>query len=607
MDPEEDGALVPKSAGHVPIQPNFPVATWRAGGLDLRAYITATGAQWVFERVYQKLDVRQEGGKFLRRNLESLHAFLLEHGIPKGELMYKHKGHQATELEPWHDHTVSSRALLAILLFQILSKRSDTSLKTEIIGFLHRLVAELPVADGGCLSLPFEGDDEVIHVVAVTFNSQSLTADWGKLLSKSKPASDLWQGLQTQPWLNQRVVSSPHFSTLQDIIFFLCHLGVHRALGLYDTVYKLVVPELLVWLGKMMNSEASRLSSQPLQDLPLLRTRKGTLKRGADRMNSFILLDKLKKQKSLRKRIASTHDGLAAQHGNLVSREGYITVGIYQKKVFQTFAASDLPKQFAVSWDPSDYGGKNILVSTLYSPSLDCAAYMPNQQIKKLILSDLQESFIEEAKASKLGTLEGYSEVRSLSHALLKSTGCSLMDFRIPEALLARPLQDGEARVLHGGQWYIVGPGDMVRPEVPTSLDLSLLPALCSCSDQGPSNTASLNFLMFAGEGLMVQVQYDHFHRGWNDVKLSAKRSAGFPWRCMLQLVLLFNINYSPFGSGGFFYKKQSVMENFFFEQDIQRPFFPSSYSTHLQREGNQRAREPGRTRTAFQRPGAHE
>ena len=436
--------------------PSSPISQWQLGGqegLDLRAYITATGAQWVFERVHQKLDTRQEGGKFLRRNLESLHAFLLEHAIPKEELMYKHKGHQASEVEPWHDHTVSSRALLAILLFQIFSKRNDISLKTEAIGFLHRLVAELPVADGGCLSLALEGDDEFLHVVAVAFNSQGLTADWGKLLSKSKQASNLWQRLQAQPWLNQRVISSPHASTLQDILFFLCHQGVHKALGLYETVYKHVMPELVVWLGQLMDSEASRLSSQPLQDLPLLRTRRGSLKRGVDKMNSFILLDKLKKHKSLRKRIASTHDGLAAQHGNLVSREAQVTVGLYQKKVAQAFAASELPKQFATSWDPSDYGGKNILVSTLYSPRLDCAAYMPNQHIRKLVLSDLQESFIEEAKASKLGTLEGYSEVRGLSHALLKSTGCSLMDFRIPEALLARPLQAGEARVFHGGQW----------------------------------------------------------------------------------------------------------------------------------------------------------
>ena len=62
------------------------------------------------------------------------------------------------------------------------------------------------------------------------------------------------------------------------------------------------------------------------------------------------------------------------------------------------------------------------MVSTVYSVAADCAAFMPNQRIRKLILADLDDSFIEEAKASKLGTLEGYSEVR----CIVVSIGCSL-------------------------------------------------------------------------------------------------------------------------------------------------------------------------------------
>ena len=241
------------------------------------------------------------------------------------------------------------------------------------------------------------------------------------------------------------------------------------------------------------------------------------------------------------------------------------------------FPDKSLPRQFAISWDPSDYGGKSTMVNTIYSVVADCAAFMPNQRIRRLILADLHDSFIEEAKASKLGTLEGYSEVRALSHALLQATGCSLMDFRVPETLLARPLQDGEARIFINGAWYIVGPGDLVRPELPPGLDISSIPALVSCSDQGPSNTSSLNFLMFGQERLMVQVQYDCFHRGWNDVKLSAKRALGHPWKTMLQLVPLFNMNYAPFQSSAFFYKKQAVLENFLGTRTYKDPSFQAA------------------------------
>ena len=148
------------------------------------------------------------------------------------------------------------------------------------------------------------------------------------------------------------------------------------------------------------------------------------------------------------------------------------------------------------------------------------------------------------------------------------------MDFRIPEDLLARPLEQGEVRVFVNNAWYIVGPGSLVRPEVPPSFDFSTMNALSSCSDQGPSNTASLNFIQFAGEGLMVNIQYDIFHRGWNDVKLSAKKAKGYPWRTILQCCVLFNMNYSPYGSSGFFYRKQDVLEQYMGSQTPADPNF---------------------------------
>ena len=147
-------------------------------------------------------------------------------------------------------------------------------------------------------------------------------------------------------------------------------------------------------------------------------------------------------------------------------------------------------------------------------------------------------------------------------------------------------------RIFWNGAWYIAGPGDeLPRPEIPASLVLKDLPSLCSISDQGPSNTASLNFLMYSGERLMMQVQYDWFHRGWNDVKLSAKKSLGYPWKTILQLVLLFNINYSPFGSSAFFYKKQDVLEDFLSTRTRADPTF-QSFIPDICRERRQREPE---------------
>ena len=552
-------------------------------GLNLRAYFDAQAQpQWLYERVHKHLTSSKEGGAYLRANLASLKVFLTELNVPEAELGYKTLGQEKTEMEPWDDHTVTSRALPCLLFYQVRHRRTTVDAKLKSITLLQTLVSSLPGLDKGAVGLSFQDGNDTLRRVDVAFSSQGVTSDWHRVLSRNFSAQGVWEKLQKHEWCKCKVTSGSFAASMKYILFFLCYLVAHSKgelshLNPYLSVCKHVLPDLLFWLASLMDSGATRLSAEPLEGLPSLKTLHGTNKRKADLANRFVLLDKIKKHKAGRKRIAPTHTDLAPVHSNLVGREAQTTVCLYLQKVCAMFPDKPLPRQFAISWDPSDYGGKSTMVNTIYSVVADCAAFMPNQRIRRLILADLHDSFIEEAKASKLGTLEGYLEVRALSHALLQATGCSLMDFRVPETLLARPLQDGEARIFINGAWYIVGPGDLVRPELPPGLDISSIPALVSCSDQGPSNTSSLNFLMFGQERLMVQVQYDCFHRGWNDVKLSAKRALGYPWKTMLQLVPLFNMNYAPFQSSAFFYKKQAVLENSLGTRTYKDPSFQAA------------------------------
>ena len=581
VDEQAEEGQPPRGKKDLPVvQPSFPVATWKALGLNLRAFFNGEGQpQWIYERVHKHWCSKVEGGTFLRKNLTTLHSFMMECSVPEAELGYKGKHHTSTTSEPWHDHTVSSRALLCMAVFHFSHKRTEVQAKVAALTLLCTLVLALSPGfqSAGPVSVSFADDDGTLHRQDLKFTPQAVTTDWANILNKNSEASALWRELGEKPWCKHMVASSANTATLQDIMFFLCFLVGHSKgtfCNLYQSVCKLVLPDILLWLASLMDAEAGKLSHEPLEELPMLRTATGTFKRKADHVNRFILLDRMKKLKSGRKKVASTHQALVPEHSDLVQREAHIQVAIYMENVTKAFSDPGLPKQFAVSFDPSDYGGKSTLVSTIYSVANDCAAFLPNQRVSKITFGDLHDSFIEEAKASKLGTLEGYSEVRALSYALMKATGCSLMDFRVSKSVIARPLQDGESRLCVNGAWYICGPGDMVRHEVPPDINLSQLPALVTVSDQGPSNTASLNFLMYGGEHLMVHCLYDSFHRGWNDVKLSAKRSVGYPWKCILQLVLLFNINYSPFGSAAFFYKKQSVLEAFLATRTHKDPAF---------------------------------
>jgi hypothetical protein len=77
----------------------------------------------------------------------------------------------------------------------------------------------------------------------------------------------------------------------------------------------------------------------------------------------------------------------------LVQRECHVLTAIYFEKVAKEFGSYKV-KQFSTSWDPSTYGGANTLVSTVYSPATDTAAYMPNQMVRKVLFGDLDESFL---------------------------------------------------------------------------------------------------------------------------------------------------------------------------------------------------------------------
>ena len=93
-------------------------------------------------------------------------------------------------------------------------------------------------------------------------------------------------------------------------------------------------------------------------------------------------------------------------------------------------------------------------------------------------------------------------------------------------------------------------------PEIPFGMRLDRLPAVLSVSDQGAVNRSCLHFLSYSRHQAMLGLQWDPFHRCWNDIKTSLKQSAGFPWRMVLSLCIYFNLSYGPFQSGEWHDKK---------------------------------------------------
>ena len=130
---------------------------------------------------------------------------------------------------------------------------------------------------------------------------------------------------------------------------------------------------------------------------------------------------------------------------------------------------------------------------------------------------------------------------------------------------MARPLSAHELRIQGpDGRWWVWdGNKGTASPEIPATMNLTQVPMLVSMSDQGPVNTAALNFLQYSSQAIMLHAQWDCFHRAWNDIKLACKKSSCRAWKVVLQLTLVANLAYGPFGTSQFFYKKVAKMQEF--------------------------------------------
>eukprot|EP00438_Fugacium_kawagutii_P019946 Skav209629 [mRNA] locus=scaffold4224:82940:87399:+ [translate_table: standard] len=555
-------------------------------GLNQRVYWDEEGGgepEWLWGRAHEYCKVAIHASKMLSSNRESILTEFRRFEVPDAELHYRQLKEQQERVKKnmWKEHTLDSRGLLVLLLWCMKnralssqSKRLALTLAQELIQLGLVFAATYGAVTWMC-SAPTNNDE--LHQVLLQFSQQGVTHNWADVLRAFQPALNLWKKLQMTTWMDYCLCSSPESATIKDIFFFISYIAAHPSLkvlgkNMLNTFGKLVGAQLFFHAGSWLTSYAKHRCTLAMEALPLSRSRAGVLRRALDPVNRMLLLAKLKHEKLHRARIARTHDELAPKHLRLIRYEAYLEVFLYAQLLQKCFKGR---QQLSVCWDPSTYGGKETLVSTVYSPDLDIAAYLLNQQITKLLLSDLHESLLPLAKQRKLTRLAGYNEVKGLSHALC-SIGVNLMDYVVPKGLVLRPVTARELVVKDPTGRHLLYNMDTqaAAPMVPDHIDLAKLPVLVSISDQGPVNVPALNYMMYSAEALLVTSQWDVYHRCWNDIKLAGKRSLCKIWSVILQLTLLFNVNYGPFGSGSWFHRKRSTLEEFLATHSHTSPCF---------------------------------
>ena len=573
--------------------------------IEQRAYITTDGTpEWLWARTHAFCGITTDPGRLLRNNTSTISRTLDDLQVPASEFHYRGvdtakdegEANPATGGPTWKDHTFESRALLVALLWIMKNKALQAQNKVKALTLLLSLVTKaFTIAD---VQRPIMGlilkPDGTLASQELVFSSQGLCQSWGQLLSHCPSAVVLWKRLGLRCWLNKCIASSQENASLSDIWLFMAYIVRHPKLkilgqNLWLCFAKIFLPELLFRTGTWLMEYAIQLADDGLQMLPMLRRKTGNIRKIADPVSKMLLLFKLRREKQHRQRVARTHSELGGATNRMMVFETYLDSLLHQQALQKGFEGVN---QVSLCWDPSSYGGKDVLISVVYAPSIDKAAYLLSQQLSQTMLSELSEDLLPLARERKLVRLEGFKEMKGVS-AALNSIGLSLHSFAVPKGLCCRPLERTEYR-LEGanGMHYIMDDKTKeMKPEIPPDMDLAKVACLVSISDQGPNVIASINYLQYHPQNsIMCLALFDPFHRGWNDLKLALKRGVSGLWRTVLELTVVANLNYGPFGSGNWFWKKKAKLQDFLMSEGIDSSIW-KTYQHHICVE--QRRQEP--------------
>ena len=502
-------------------------------------------AEWEWSRAAAAMDLKAEKqGKFFRDNTDHHHSALVEAEISNSQIHYRGWGAAAKG-----QHTLESSALVLMALLISMTKQHAQNIKANAI----KLVVEvLKVAIGAMVcveSFPgiVYGKDNRYHQQTLQFDSTGLLQNLHLLMVMHPGCQWAWNHLMVKGYCAFKITSAFTHPTFWDLMILLawakCNPTTRKVWSHFG---QFLWPKIMFVSGTILDKLAYIKSCQPLEQLPLLKTRKGK-RRLVPWINKIVLLRKMSKVKRHRKHAATSHDDLVPCNAQIVMAEEFLCASLYAKKIREAYQDCF---HFSIHWDPSNYDIET-LVSIVFSYQAGMegvAGYLPNQNIKPVTKSEVDPEILALSSLNKLTRVQGYNEIRALSHSL-KSINMPLQKFFFPKGLLWNVLQGHESRVFENGEFFITNHRTSEKsPQIPKNFSIQHTPLLASISDQGGINRAGLDFLVHK-LGMSMHVQFDPYHRGWNDLKDSLRKSKGDLFKCFLSFALFWNVNYGPFNS----------------------------------------------------------
>ena len=181
-------------------------------------------------------------------------------------------------------------------------------------------------------------------------------------------------------------------------------------------------------------------------------------------------------------------------------------------------------------------------------------------------------------KDRKLERKSAWEQLRAAFSQLHDVAGVQPSSFELPTGWMARPVGADEVRARVGSHRFVLynKAKNTFVDELPLSASATDLAVLAVDFDQASVGTAGFNYLQ-QKHALLVATFGDWYHRMWNDVKNAMKMTSnglGLIWKATLQLILVRNISYQPFGSGEWFHELQEVVVDYMATRDANDPGF---------------------------------
>lgn len=546
----------------------------------LTGLVKEEAIQWEWSRPVQAIGMQTDKEHlYLKRNVEHFQKEFIFSEIPWGELHYRGKGAADAELH----HTMSSRALVLMVALVSLNRRFAVDVKRRSITLLCSVLRKACMAIVGVQMFigTIFGDDGQWHQGELNFNCNGVTNDLHNLLAHNANALAVWESLTKSAWCQCNIQSHISCATLWDVMLFClwCKANMQHK-KVWQLCAQHLWPKLVNFAGKVLEQAGLQSCDKGLKPVPLLKSKKGHSRR-VPFVNKYILLHKCKKAKRHRQAAMQTHADLVPNQADIVSQEDMMEAALYIKRAQEAYAGCN---HFAISWDPSNYDCETM-VAILYSCQNGVAAYCPIQNMSPVLTSEVDEEIRKLSAVNALTRIDGYNEIRALSHAL-SAYAMPLEKFVLPKDILWRPLTSSQERVWIQGKPHVWDKEcGWKRPQFPETYHVKDLPLLISISDQGGINRAGLDYCTFK-IGLAMLPLWDPYHRTWNDVKSGLKATASL-WKAFLSFALFFNTNYGPAGSKTFFAKKQALMAEFMASRSAHAdPFL--AYLPYIQAERGQ-------------------